>query len=99
MRVQAMIQSTVVTEISAEADAGSARELVEAQVPDGSELIQVHNAMPRGGRVIATGLIRVQEVQTLTSEGNDYPAAKAALQQQLPDGWRILSCVSLEATS
>ncbi|SEI09319.1 MULTISPECIES: hypothetical protein [unclassified Leifsonia] len=67
-------------------------------MPDGYELIQVHNAMPCGGRVIATGLICVQEVQTLTSEGN-YPAAKAALQQQLPDRWRILSYVNLEATS
>lgn len=97
MRIRAMIQSTATVELTAEADdASSARELIEAQVPEGHELIQVHNTMPRGGRVIATGITRPAAVDELDGEGSDYQAAMTALRANVPDGWRILSVRSVE---
>lgn len=87
-----MIQSAETTDLTAEADdAQSAREAIEAQVPDGYDLIQVHNSMPRGGRVIATGVIRPAAVDTVEADGADYAAAKAAIVSQLPPGYRVLS--------
>lgn len=73
MRVQGLIQSSVTEELTAEADdAENARAVIEEQVPEGYELIRVRHAMPRGGRVIATGTIRLAEVQELEAEGADY---------------------------
>ena len=59
MRVHGVTQTTETRELTAEADdAETARALVAEQVPEGFELLQVHNAMPRGGRVIATAVVR-----------------------------------------
>ena len=97
MRIRGLVQSKVVTELTAEADdAQAARELIEAQVPEGYELVQVHNSMPRGGRVIATGQIRLAAVDELEASGADYAAARAALLAQIPEDHRLLSVLSLE---
>jgi hypothetical protein len=94
MKVRGLIQSSETTELTAEADdAETARQLVEEQVPDGFELIQVHNAMPRGGRVIATALIRPVAVTEIEADGADYASARAALRAALPEGQRLLSIV------
>jgi hypothetical protein len=94
MRVRGLVQSSVTSEVTAEADdAQTARALVEEQVPAGYELLQVHNAMPRGGRVIATGLIRPAAVSELEAEGADYAAARDALRAAVPPDHRLLSIV------
>ncbi|MFJ3395371.1 hypothetical protein [Leifsonia aquatica] len=72
MRVHGLIQSSVTEELTAEADdAETARAAIDEQVPDGYELIRVRHAMPRGGRVIATGTIRLAEVRELDADGAD----------------------------
>lgn len=97
MRILGLIQSTVVTEITAEAeDTQAARAMIEEQVPEGYELIQVHNEMPRGGRVIATGRIRPAAVDELDATGSDYPSARAALLAKMPADHRLLSVLSLD---
>lgn len=97
MRVRGLIQSIVVEEITAEADdAQSARALIEAQVPDGYELIQVHNAMPRGGRVIATGRIRSAVTRELEATGPDYTSAREALLAEIPADHRLLHILSID---
>ncbi|MFJ3395286.1 hypothetical protein [Leifsonia aquatica] len=89
MRVHGLIQSSVTEELTAEADdAETARAAIDEQVPDGYELIQVHHSMPRGGRVIATGEIRLAEIRELEGEGADYAAARDARRcTQCPTGW------------
>ncbi len=97
MHIRGLIQSNVVDEITAEADdAQSARALIEAQVPDGYELIQVHNAMPRGGRVIATGRIRSAATSELDAEGQDYRSARAALEAAIPEDHLLLYVLSVD---
>lgn len=97
MKVRGFVQASETSEVTAEADdAETARSLVEEQVPDGFELLQVHNAMPRGGRVIATGLIRPAGVSEVEAEGADYAAARDALRASVPDGRRLLSIVILD---
>jgi hypothetical protein len=94
MKVVGLIQSSETRELTAEADdAESARALIEEQVPEGFELLQVHNAMPRGGRVIATAIIREAAVAEIEAEGPDYAAARDALRAKVPDGRRLLSIV------
>lgn len=94
MKVRGLIQSSETQEVTAEADdAATARELVEAQVPEGYELIQVHNAMPRGGRVIASGIVRAAAVTEIEADGADYPSARDALRAAVPEGQRLLSIV------
>ena len=94
MRLRGLIQSTETTELTAEADdAQSARALIEEQVPEGFDLLQVHNSMPRGGRVIATGLIRPSAVEEIDAEGADYASAQDALRTRVPEGRRLLSIV------
>jgi phosphotransferase system HPr-like phosphotransfer protein len=95
MKVRGLIQSSGTRELTAEADdAQSARALIEEQVPEGFDLLQVHNAMPRGGRVIATGIIRESAIREIEAEGPDYAAARDALRAQIPDGHRLLSIVA-----
>lgn len=97
MHIRGLIQSNVVDEITAEADdAQSARALIEAQVPDGYELIQVHNSMPRGGRVIATGRIRSAATRELDAEGQDYRSAREALEASIPSDHRLLYVLSID---
>ncbi|MFJ3395306.1 hypothetical protein [Leifsonia aquatica] len=92
MQLRGWIQSSVVDELTAEADdAETARAAIEEQVPDGFDLLQVHHAMPRGGRVIATGTIRPARVDEIESSGTDYASARAELLRMIPDGWRLLS--------
>ncbi|MFP3466672.1 hypothetical protein [Leifsonia sp. SIMBA_070] len=94
MKVRGLIQSSTTQELTAEADdAGSARALIEAQVPDGFDLLQVHNAMPRGGRVIATAIIRESAVQEIEAEGPDYASARDALRAKVPAEHLLLSIV------
>ena len=94
MKVRGLIQTSLTSELTAEADdAESARSLIEAQVPEGFDLLQVHNAMPRGGRVIATAVIRESAVQELEAEGADYDAARDALRAKVPADHRLLSIV------
>jgi len=97
MRVTGLVQTSVTAEVTAEADdAETARTLVEEQVPAGFELLQVHNAMPRGGRVIATGVIREAAIAEITAEGADYAAARDALRAAVPEDHRLLSIVVTE---
>ena len=94
MKVRGLIQSSQTRELTAEADdAQSARALIEAQVPDGFELLRVHNAMPRGGRVIATAIVREHAVTEIEAEGPDYAAARDALRATVPAEHRLLSIV------
>lgn len=97
MRIRGLIQSKVVTELTAEGDdAQAARALIEEQVPEGFELIRVHNSMPRGGRVIATGEIRSAGVVELEANGADYKTAREALLKKIPEDHRLLSVLSLD---
>ncbi|GIT78904.1 hypothetical protein LLS1_05730 [Leifsonia sp. LS1] len=92
MKVRGMVQSSETSDLTAEADdAETARALVEEQVPEGYELLQVHNAMPRGGRVIATAKIRLAAVSEIEADGADYASARDALRAAVPDGQRLLS--------
>jgi phosphotransferase system HPr-like phosphotransfer protein len=94
MRVHGVTQTTETRELTAEGDdAETARALIEEQVPDGFELLQVHNAMPRGGRVIATAIIREAATKQIEADGADYAAARDALRARVPDGHRLLSIV------
>ncbi|WP_370055042.1 hypothetical protein [Leifsonia sp. EB41] len=94
MRVHGLTQTTETRDLTAEADdAETARALVKEQVPDGFELLQVHNAMPRGGRVIATAVIRESTTHRIEADGADYPAARDALRAKVPEGQRLLSIV------
>ncbi|WP_426625588.1 hypothetical protein ACPPVW_05880 [Leifsonia sp. McL0607] len=94
MRLTGLTQSFETRELTAEADdAVTARELVVEQVPDGFELLRVHNAMPRGGRVIGTAVIREAAVTELEASGPDYAAARDALRAAVPGGHRLLSIV------
>jgi hypothetical protein len=94
MRVHGVTQTTETRELTAEADdADTARALVKEQVPEGFELLQVHNAMPRGGRVIATAVIRSSATQLVEADGADYTAARDALRARVPEGHRLLSIV------
>lgn len=87
-----MVQSSETSELTAEADDDeTARALVDEQVPDGYELLRVHNAMPRGGRVIATGVMRPAAVTEIEADGADYAAARDALRAAVPAGQRLLS--------
>lgn len=87
-----MVQSSETSELVAEADdAETARALVDEQVPEGFELLRVHNAMPRGGRVIATGVMRPAAVTEIEAEGADYASARDALRATVPEGQRLLS--------
>lgn len=92
MRVHGLTQSTETRELTAEADdAQAARAGVEEQLPEGFELLRVHNSMPRGGRVIATAVIREATTRRLDAEGPDYAAARDALHAMIPEGHRLLS--------
>jgi len=92
MKVRGMVQSSETSELTAEADdAETARALVDEQVPDGYELLRVHNAMPRGGRVIATGVMRPAAVTEIEADGADYATARDALRAAVPEGQRLLS--------
>jgi hypothetical protein len=92
MKVRGMVQSSETSELVAEADdAETARALVDEQVPEGFELLRVHNAMPRGGRVIATGVMRPAAVTEIEAEGADYASARDALRATVPEGQRLLS--------
>ncbi|WP_431219144.1 hypothetical protein [Leifsonia xyli] len=94
MKVRGLIQSSETRELTAEADdAESARALIEEQVPEGFDLVQVHNAMPRGGRVIAKALIRPAAVREIEAEGADYASARDALRAAVPADHRLLSIV------
>lgn len=94
MRVRGLIQASGTEDLTAEADdAEEARSLIEKQVPEGYELLQVHNAMPRGGRVIATAVMRPAAITELVAEGADYTAARDALRAAVPEGHRLLSIV------
>jgi hypothetical protein len=94
MKVRGLIQSSETRELTAEADdAESARSLIEEQVPDGFELLQVHSAMPRGGRVIATALIRPTAVEEIEAEAADYASARDALRARVPATHRLLTIV------
>jgi hypothetical protein len=94
MKVRGLTQSSETRELTAEADdAEGARALIEEQVPEGFELLQVHNAMPRGGRVIATGLVRDASIEEVEAEGPDYAAARDALRARVPEGRRLLTIV------
>nr|WP_179604469.1 hypothetical protein [Leifsonia shinshuensis] len=94
MRVHGVTQTTETRELTAEADdAQTARALVEEQVPQGFELLQVHNAMPRGGRVIATAIIREAATRQIEADGPDYAGARDALRAKVPEGERLLSIV------
>ena len=96
MKVRGIIQSSATSELTAEADdAQTARALVEEQVPEGYELLQVHNAMPRGGRVIATAIMRVAETREIEADGPDYAAARDALRAAVPEGQQLLSITVL----
>jgi len=98
MHVRGLIQSSVTQEITAEADdAETARAAIEDQVADGYELIRVRHSMPRGGRVIATGTVRLTEVRDLDSMGSNYGEARDALRAAVPEGWRLLSIQVVEA--
>jgi peptidyl-tRNA hydrolase len=97
MKVRGMVQSSEASELTAEADdAETARALVEEQVPATHELLQVHNAMPRGGRVIATAVIRPAGVTEIEAQGADYAAARDALRAQVAEGQRLLSITIVE---
>ena len=94
MKVRGLIQISQTRELTAEADdAESARALIEEQVPDGFELLQVHNAMPRGGRVIATAIIRLSAIDEIEAEGPDYASARDALRARVPATHRLLTIV------
>jgi hypothetical protein len=94
MRVHGVTQTTETRELTAEADdADTARALVKEQEPEGFELLQVHNAMPRGGRVIATAVIRASATQVVEADGADYTTARDALRARVPEGHRLLSIV------
>lgn len=87
-----MVQSSETSELTAEADdAETARSLVLEQIPDGFEVLRVHNAMPRGGRVIATGVMRPAAVTEIEADGADYAAARDALRAKVTEGQRLLS--------
>jgi hypothetical protein len=97
MKVRGMVQSSETAELTAEADdAETARSLVEEQVPEEYELLQVHNAMPRGGRVIATAVMRPKGVSEIEAEGADYAAARDALRAAVPEGTRLLSITIIQ---
>lgn len=94
MKVLGLIQSSATSELAVEADdAETAHALVVEQLPDGFELLQVHNAMPRGGRVIATGIIRSSAITEITADGPDYATAREALRAAVPTNHRLLSIV------
>lgn len=94
MKVRGLIQSSETRELTAEADdAQSARALIEEQVPEGFDLLRVHNAMPRGGRVIATAIIRESAVSEIEAEAPDYASARDALRAQVPAAHVLLSIV------
>ncbi|WP_158866622.1 hypothetical protein [Leifsonia sp. AG29] len=94
MKLRGLTQSIETSELTAEADdAGSARALIEAQVPEGYELVQVHNSMPRGGRVIAKGLVRASAIEEIEAEGSDYFTAREALKAAVPEGRRLVTIV------
>lgn len=91
MRVRGLVRSSGTRTINAEADdTESARDLLQDQVGNGYELTQVHNAMPRGGRVIATGTVRDPAVSEITAEGGNYPDAVEALRMAVPAGHTLL---------
>ncbi|WP_426624446.1 hypothetical protein ACPPVW_18135 [Leifsonia sp. McL0607] len=97
MRIRGVIQPTKVTELTASADdVQTAREAIEVQVPDGYDLLQVHNTMAPGGAVVATARIRPSEIQELEAEGIGYMAARDALRSRVPEGWRLLHILTVE---
>ncbi|WP_426624466.1 hypothetical protein ACPPVW_18235 [Leifsonia sp. McL0607] len=97
MRIRGVIQSTELAELTTSADdAQTARAAIEAQVPDGYDLLQVHNTMAPGGAVVATARIRPSEMQELEAEGIDYVATRDALRAQVPNGWRLLHILTVE---
>lgn len=97
MRVRGLIRSGVTHTITAEAeDAEAARKLLHDQVADGYELTQVQNAMPRGGRVIATGTVRNPAVSEIMAEGENYTRAFEALRAAVPAD-HLLLFVSVDA--
>lgn len=92
--MRGLIQNIRTSELTAEADdAETARALVEEQLPEGFELTQVHNAMPRGGRVIATAVIRPATITEIEAEGDDYETARDALRAAVPADHRLLAVV------
>ena len=94
MKVRGLVQTKQTRELTAEADdAESARALIEEQVPEGFDLLQVHNAMPRGGRVIATAVVRESAVAEIEADGADYAAARDALRGKVPADHTLLSIV------
>jgi hypothetical protein len=94
MKVRGLVQTNQTRELTAEADdAESARSLIEEQVPAGFDLLQVHNAMPRGGRVIATAIVRESAVAEIEADGADYAAARDALRAKVPADHTLLSIV------
>lgn len=40
------------------------------------------------------GKIQPYEVQEIRAEGDDYEAAKEALEAQVPEGWRLISVMT-----
>lgn len=97
MHIRGIVQSTETTELTASADdAPSARAAIEAQIPDGYELLQITNTMSPRGAVVATGRIRHSATRELEAEGTDYPTARDALHAAVPQGWRLLYVLTIE---
>jgi len=40
------------------------------------------------------GTIRPMEIREIQAEGEDYAAAREALQAQVPEGWQLLSVMT-----
>jgi hypothetical protein len=96
MHIRGLIQSKVVTELTAEAgDMPGARPLIE-KVPEGYELIQAHNSMARGGHVIPVGQIRPAATREIEATGADYRSAREALLGKTPEDHRLLHVVTIE---
>jgi hypothetical protein len=97
MRIRGLIRSKVVPEITAEgADVPGARALIEEQLPEGYELIQVHNSMARGDHVIVVGQIRLAATSELEATGTDYRTASEAMLAKIPEDHRLLHVITIE---
>ncbi|NEN04730.1 hypothetical protein G3T36_02500 [Diaminobutyricibacter tongyongensis] len=97
MLIRGLIQSTVIEEITAEADdLLSARAQIAELAPAGYELLQVHDEMPTGGRVIATGHIRLAATREIEATGPDYKSSHDALLAEVPEGHRLLEVTTVE---
>jgi len=45
--------------------------------------------------VKVVGKIQPVEIRELEAEGEDFAAAKAALESQVPEGWRLIQVLSV----